>query len=147
MKAHANVLQVIPPSVYTRLKFHVVDLTDPKVTLNANKDVWTYVTAGRYLTKFSARWVGHSEGPGDRFAAIGPNIPWDAPGGRLWSQWSSEGDDTGLGFTLFADERVPAGQQACAWMWQSAPYGWGVDSQIAHPDNWCTNLTVEYQGP
>jgi hypothetical protein len=145
MRVYANSLQTIPPSVYTRCKFHATEVSDTsRFTINANRDVITSVTAGLIEIKFAFRWVGHTDVSGDKFAAIGPNIPWDQAGGRLWASWSERGSLSALGDTISCELRVSAGQQFCAWMWQNWTYGWGVDSQVAHPDNRITNLTAEW---
>jgi hypothetical protein len=146
MKVYANALQVVPNVTYYRLKFNTTATSDPNVSINTNRDVFTINTAGSYMLVWTARWVGHFESPGDRYAALGPNIPWDAAGGEQWAAWSSKGSTTALNFTLTAQQDFTAGQQCCAWMWQSSGYNWGVEQQVAHADNRSTSLVIKRLG-
>jgi hypothetical protein len=143
----SNAEQWLTSGVYTRVKFGVTREADPRVTLNANRDVFTVNTAGRYIITASVRWIGHNTAPGDRWLALGNNIVWGNAGAKVWKHTAAKGVvDTPLGFNVAHTQKFAAGDQFCLWGWHSAGIPWALMPQVANTDDDVTNLTIDYLG-
>lgn len=138
--------QIIANSTDTRLAFDTVESSDPTVTPNAGKDVFTLNQAGDYEVTVGFRWGGGGSAPGDREVHIGPNIPWGSPGGKMWAPWSEKGSTSPLMDTISTTIKVPAGQQIAAWAWQNCGGAWTMEYAAAHPDNRLLSLAIRYLG-
>lgn len=147
MRASRSSNQVIPNAANTRIAFDTIETTDSNVSANTAKDVFTLLTAGEYEVTAAFRWGGSGgSAPGDRVVHIGPNIPWDAPGGKMWAPWSEKGSASPLMDTISTTIKVAAGQQLCVWAWQNCGGGWTMEYAAAHPDNRLLSLAIKYLG-